>query len=102
MILEKCRFSRFGIFNCGVKLPLATYLYLSLVWDLRTNRLLKIVPELAGSWPRFSPLGSVILSAPAYGDISSIKEDDLHDRLGSNIRVLGAPLSLVNFLLLDF
>ena len=61
--------------------------------------MLKIVPELAGSWPRFSPLGSVILSAPAYGDISSIKEDDLHDRLGSNIRVLGAPLSLVNFLL---
>ena len=58
--------------------------------------MLKIVPELAGSWPRFSPLGSVILSAPAYGDTTSIKEDDLHDRLGSNIRVLGAPLSLVN------
>ena len=68
--------------------------------------MLKIVPELAGSWPRFSPLGSVILSAPAYGDINSIKEDDLHDRLGSNIRVLGASLfSLVNiflrFLFLD-
>jgi len=57
------------------------------VWDIRTNRLLKIVPKLNGIWPRFSPLSSVILSAVWYSDIED-DEGEEDQELGSVVNIL--------------
>ena len=59
-----------------------------LVWDLRTNRLLKIVPKLDGVWPRFSPLNSVIMSGVWYSDLDEQEEGDEEQELGSVVNIL--------------
>ena len=66
------------------------------------------MPQLAGTFPRFSPNGSVVLACPVLADVELTEISPRHqifdDHLGSSLNILGKLkffhfFSLRNFLL---